>query len=47
MFVKPEGLLTDINTPNVFHHPVKTESVFQYLYLLYILSIKYQLFVCT
>ena len=30
MSVKPEGLLGDIKTANVFHHPVKSE--FQYLY---------------
>ena len=55
MSVKPEGLLGDIKTANVFHHPVKSESQylylseseFQYLYLYFILSIKYQIFNCT
>ena len=44
MSVKPEGLFGDIKAPlvplygdikttNVFHHPVKAKSEFQYLYL--------------
>ena len=32
MSVKPELLLGDIQTFNVFHHPVKPKSKFQYLY---------------
>ena len=39
MFVKPEGPLEDIKTA-VFHHQMEAE--FQYLYLHFILSIKYQ-----
>ena len=47
MSVKPEGLLGDIKTANVFHHPVKLKSEFQYLYLHFILLIMYQIFSCT
>ena len=47
MPVKPEGLLGDIKTANVFHHPVKAKSEFQYVYLHFILSIKNQMFNCT
>ena len=46
MSVKPEAF-EDIKTANVFHHPVKAKSEFQYLYLRFILSIKYQIFNCT
>ena len=49
MSVKPEGLLEDIKRANVFHHPVKAKlkSEFRYLYLHFMLSIKYQIFNCA
>ena len=38
-FVKSEGLLRDIKTANVFHHPIASlKSVFQSLFLLFKLS---------
>ena len=36
MSVKSEGLLEDVKTTSVFHHPVKAE-IFQYLYLHFII----------
>ena len=37
MSVKPEGLLGDIKTANVFHHPVKAKNLNfnTYIYILY------------
>ena len=48
MSVKPDGLLEDIKTANVFHHPVKAKILISILIFTFnIISIKYQIFNCA